>query len=140
MTLGKKVENPRPVCLADVKAILGERGAQPDFGYEQQMSLDYSKRFCRLKPEDAHALAKALAEFEPLKPEGITKIVDLLPEFASTLCALLLKDKVTLSADQTAKVLALVAKFREKMIEPEVVAPAPKPEEPAGEPSPDSGA
>ncbi len=135
--LGKRSENPRPVLMAEVKDILKARSLQPDFGYEQQMSLDYTKRFVHLTAKDSKALSEELTEIEALKPESVCKIVDLLPEHASTLQAILAKDKVALDAKDVTKVMDLVAKAREKMIEPEIVVPASPPAATASPDAPD---
>ncbi|MDE1798649.1 MAG: hypothetical protein KGH63_04580 [Candidatus Micrarchaeota archaeon] len=131
MALGKRSDNPRPVLLAEVKEILKERSGQPDFGYEQQTSLDYTKRFVHLTVKDAKALDKELSEIEALKPESVAKIVDLLPAHPSTLQAILAKDKVVLDAKDVSKVMELVGKARGKMIEPEIVLPPVAPAVPA---------
>lgn len=122
--LGKKTENPRPVSLAEVKAMLSTRAAEPDFGYEQQLSLDYSKKFCKLTPEDAKALGAGLSKIEALQPESVAKIIDILPEHAPTLQAILAREKITLSEKDLEKTLALVSEARTRMIAIE----EPKPE------------
>ncbi len=116
--LGRKVEGAKPVSLPHVRAILEQRSAEPDFGYEQQMSLDYARKFAKLTPADADKLAADLAEFDALKPETITKIVDILPAHLSTLQAILAKDRITLPADKTTKVLDKISHFRTKMVAP----------------------
>lgn len=127
--LGKKVENPRPLMLAEVKDMLTERFGQPDFGYEQQTALNYANAFTKLTLEDAKKLQKKLTGIEALKPESVAKIVDVLPEHTSTLLAILSKDKVTLSEAEQTEVLELVGEYREKMIAPPE--PPPVAEEPA---------
>ena len=125
--LGRKVEGTKPVSLPHVRAILEQRAGEPDFGYEQQMSLDYARKFAKLTPADADKLAADLAEFEALKPETITKLVDILPAHLSTLQAILAKDRITLSPDKLAKALDKIAHFRTKMVTPP---------EPSTEPAP----
>ena len=116
--LGRKIDGAKPVSLPHVRAILEQRSGEPDFGYEQQTSLEYARKFAKLTPADADKLAGELAEFDTLKPETITKIVDILPAHLSTLQAVLLKDRITLAPDKLTKVLELIAKFRTKMVEP----------------------
>ncbi|MFH1094723.1 MAG: hypothetical protein V1728_00730 [Candidatus Micrarchaeota archaeon] len=121
--LGKKTENPRPVSLAEVKAMLLARASEPDFGYEQQLSLDYSKKFCKLSLEDARALSAGLSKIEALLPDSVAKIVDILPEHAPTLQAILAKEKISLPEKDLEKTLELVHEARAKMIVIEEIKP-----------------
>ncbi len=116
--LGRKIDGAKPVSLPHVRAILEQRSGEPDFGYEQQTSLEYARKFAKLTPADADKLMGELAEYDTLKPETITKIVDILPAHLSTLQAVLLKDRITLAPDKLTKVLELIGKFRTKMVAP----------------------
>jgi len=117
--LGRKVESARPVSLVEVKRILEQRAAEPDFGYEQQTSLDYARKLAKLTVEDAAKMEKELVEEVPaLKAEALVKIVDILPVHESTIGAILAKERISLSPSQNAKVLEIAAKFRTKMIAP----------------------
>lgn len=132
--LGKRTENPRPILLAEVRDILEKRSAQPDFGYEQQTSLDYCRKFSKIPLDVAKKLAKELGEFENLHPESLFKIVDILPPHKSTMLAILLKDKSTLTSEEADKAMALIAHARTKIIEePAVVAPGAVGEPASGE-------
>lgn len=123
--LGRKVEGVKPVSLPHVRAILEQRSGEPDFGYEQQMSLDYARKFAKLTPADADRLAADLAEFDALKPETITKLVDLLPAHPSTMQAILAKDRITLPAASATKVMEKIAHYRTKMVAPPEATAAP---------------
>lgn len=128
--LGRKVESTRPVSLVEVKRILEQRSVEPDFGYEQQTSLDYARKLAKLTVEDAAKLEKELVEEVPaLKAEALVKIVDILPVHESTIGAILAKERISLSPAQNAAVLEIVAKFRTKMIAP----PEPEKKEEAAE-------
>lgn len=116
--LGKKREDIKPVSLAEAKDILEKRSKEADFGYEQQTSFDYVNQHCKLKYEDAKELEKKLSEFEDLSQESMVKVIDLLPEFKSSLNVLLTKDRLKLSDDQVDKIMDLVKEYRYKVIEP----------------------
>jgi DNA-directed RNA polymerase subunit F len=103
--IGKKTEDSHSVTLPEVKALLEARASQPDFGYEQQTSLDYSKKFAKLEKGDADKLLAALMEIDGMKMEAAVKLVDIMPMFKSQLVPILAKDKVLLSDSAQAKVL-----------------------------------
>lgn len=120
--LGRKVEKVRPVLLAEVRQILEQRLGEPDFGYEQQTSLDYARKFSKLTLEDANKLYQELSEeFPSLKPETIIKLVDILPKHASTILAILAKERASFSAAQMQKCLEMISKYRERMIAPATI-------------------
>lgn len=123
--LGRKVEGAKPISLPHVRAILEQRSGEPDFGYEQQMSLDYARKFAKLTPADADKLAADLAEFEALKPETITKLIDILPAHPATMQAILAKDRITLPAASATKVMEKIAHYRTKMVAPPEPSAAP---------------
>ncbi|MFH0927512.1 MAG: RNA polymerase Rpb4 family protein [Candidatus Micrarchaeota archaeon] len=116
--LGRKELNTAPTTLAHVKKILGDRSADPDFGYEQQTCLDYANSFCKLGEEDARQLVESLATVEGLMPDAAIKIADILPSCKSTVLAIIAKDKVSLDDAAISSILELVKKASEKRIEP----------------------
>jgi DNA-directed RNA polymerase subunit F len=116
--LGKKREDSKSISLAQAKDILQKRSKEADFGYEQQTSLDYVNQHCKLKLEDAAELEQKLDEIAQLSPESSSKVIDLLPEFKSTLNILLTKDRVGITDEQVDKILDLIKEYRYKMIEP----------------------
>jgi DNA-directed RNA polymerase subunit F len=134
--IGKGAHEVRPATLAEVLKVLEKRqGTSGEFGFEQQTSLDYAKRFSHLKLSDAEEMFGELVELG-MKPEAAAKAVDILPN-KSQLMLILAKDKTELSEKKLEGVLEAVEKFRKKAkkFEPKVVAealPAP-PEEPKAE-------
>ncbi len=130
--LGRKVEGAHPVSLVEVRQILEPRSVEADFGYEQQTSLDYARKFAKLTPEDAAKMAKELGEEIPaLKGEHTVKFVDILPTHPSSISAILAPTRIALSPAQTAKCLEIIAKFRERMVAPPAPVEVPAPVEAA---------
>jgi len=122
--IGKGANEIRPVMLAEVEKILEKRqGTAGEFGFEQQTSLEYAKRFSHLKYNDAKEMLDELEKLE-IKTETAVKIVDLLPKNKSQLMLILVKDKVELSEKKMEKVEALIAEYskKAKKFEPKVEA------------------
>ena len=138
--IGKGASEIRPATLAEVEKVLNDRQGRGggEFGFEQQTSLDYAKRFSHLKLSEAAAMAKELVEIG-MKPEGAVKVVDILPN-KSQLMLILAKDKAELSEKKLAEVLEVVAKFskKAKKFEPKPIE-APAPEQPKAEEKPAEG-
>jgi len=122
--IGKGANEIRPALLAEVEKILEKRqGTAGEFGFEQQTSLEYAKRFSHLKYSDAKEMLDELEKLE-VKSETAVKIVDLLPKNKSQLMLILVKDKVELPEKKMEKVEALIAEYskKAKKFEPKVEA------------------
>ena len=122
--IGKGANEIRPIMLAEVEKILEKRqGTAGEFGFEQQTSLEYARRFSHLKYNDAKEMLDELEKLE-VKAETAVKIVDLLPKNKSQLMLILVKDKVELAEKKMEKVEALIAEYskKAKKFEPKVEA------------------
>jgi len=127
--IGKGANTIRPATLAEVEKILDKRQGVGggEFGFEQQTSLEYAKRFSHLKHSEAKEMLAELEKLE-VKAEAAVKIVDLLPKSKSQLMLVLQKDKVELSEKGLAKVEELIAAYSKKA----------KKFEPKAEPAPEA--
>lgn len=134
--IGKGANQVRPATLAEVERILEKRqGTAGEFGFEQQTTLDYARRFARLKPAEAAELVSELEKLG-LKAETAVKLADILPANKGQLALILAKDKPELTDKKVAEVEELVAKYskKAKKIEPKKEeAPVQAAEPPAGE-------
>ncbi len=138
--IGKGANTIRPATLAEVEKILDKRQSVGggEFGFEQQTSLEYAKRFSHLKLSDAKAMLEELEKLD-IRTETAVKIVDLLPKNKSQIMLILAKDKVELPEKTLAKAEALIAEYGKKAkkfepkaeIVPEAAPAAEKPTEPA---------
>jgi len=120
--IGKGANEIRPAMLSEVEKILEKRqGTAGEFGFEQQTSLEYARRFSHLKYNDAKEMEDELEKLE-VKAETAVKIVDLLPKNKSQLMLILVKDKVELPEKKMEKVEALIAEYskKAKKFEPKV--------------------
>ena len=132
--IGKGANEIRPALLAEVEKILEKRqGTAGEFGFEQQTTLEYAKRFSHLKYNEAKEMLDELEKLE-VKTETAVKIVDLLPKNKSQLMLILVKDKVELPEKKMEKVEALIAEYskKAKKFEPKVEA---LPDAPAAAPA-----
>ena len=131
--IGKGANEVRPATLAEVVKILEKRqGTVGEFGFEQQTTLDYSKRFARLKLSDAQELFSELEKLG-LKAETAAKITDILPISRAQLLLILAKDKSDLPEKKMAEVEELVGKAakKAKKVEPKGAEQPAAPEAPA---------
>lgn len=112
--IGKGANEIRPATLAEVEKILEKRqGTAGEFGFEQQTTLDYAKKFAKLKLSEAQELAKELEELG-VKPETAVKLADVLPINKGQFALILAKDRASLSDKKVAEIEELVAKYSKK--------------------------
>jgi DNA-directed RNA polymerase subunit F len=112
--IGKGAYEIRPATLAEVERVLEKRqGTVGEFGFEQQTTLDYARRFARLKLSDAQELQSELEKLG-LKPETAVKICDILPVNRAQFALIMAKDKAELAEKKMAEAEELVAKFQKK--------------------------
>lgn len=116
--IGKTSANSKPVTLAEVESILEKRKNEGEMGYEQQACLDYVKKFNKLTKEQADDMLGELMKNESVKEAAAIKIVDILPAYKSQLKMLLAKERIELSEDELAKLMATVQKYRAVMRAP----------------------
>ena len=138
--IGKGANEVRPATLAEVVKVLEKRqGTIGEFGFEQQTTLDYAKRFAKLKLSDAQELSEELVKLG-LKPETATKVADILPANKAQLGLILIKDRAEITDKKVGEVEELIAKYskKAKKLEPlqeptETVAAVPTEESPKAE-------
>jgi len=100
------IKSSQPLTLAEVKEIVKESGT------DVKEMEHYLKTFCVLDLKEAKEMKKELTDlnFMALKEEYIIKIVDFLPEDKEDLLKILVD--VTVSEDETNKILDVVKKYR----------------------------
>ncbi|MEM3499614.1 MAG: hypothetical protein QXI17_03045, partial [Candidatus Bilamarchaeaceae archaeon] len=77
--------------------------------YEQAMALEHADKISKLTPKKAQELVDTLLEKnKKLLRETAIKIIDVQPKKASTLKAILLKDKIELNDDEINEILKLL--------------------------------
>ncbi|VVB59013.1 Uncharacterised protein [Candidatus Anstonella stagnisolia] len=113
--IGKVVTTPKPVTLAQVEELLAKRSGEGDFGYEQQKSLEYSKRFAKVSAKKAHELLEQLQEEFGVPYEVAVKIVDVIPKHHSQLRVLIGASAV--SEEKQKKILEMLSKVKVKHVE-----------------------
>ncbi|MFH0884894.1 MAG: RNA polymerase Rpb4 family protein [Candidatus Micrarchaeota archaeon] len=94
-----QVKSTRPVSVCEAKEILVKRKEDGELGYEQGQAHDNSERFGTMDPKKAEKLVEMLKGFGKITDELAIKIVDIRPDNAATLRAVLVKDRVELSED-----------------------------------------
>ncbi|NYZ73560.1 hypothetical protein H0O00_00290 [Candidatus Micrarchaeota archaeon] len=104
-----EVKSSRGASLSEAKEILAKRKEESEMGYEQTQALDNSERFSKTEAAKAAKLAEALVKKGKLGEEAAIKIVDIRPENAATVKAILLKERIELTDEEIEAILKEVS-------------------------------
>ena len=109
--IGKETVKSRFATVGEVGEVLEARKGEGELGFEQQVTLDYAKKFTKLDKGKRETLLKELLDFEKIKEEAAVKIVDLLPTNADQLRLIFSKERYVLDDKETGEVLDVVKKY-----------------------------
>lgn len=99
--------------MADALEILEKREKEGEFGYEQQLALDYSKKFSKLTPSAASKLKTGLEELGLSEKIAVT-IVNVMPMDIMQMKQILANEKKAIEPEVAAKAMELVEANRSK--------------------------
>ena len=108
--IGREVNGIRNSTLGEVKEILEKRAEEGDLGFEQQMTLEYVRKFAKLSKEKGAELVGELMKIEKFNEDAAVKIADILPTDEAQVRIILAKERYSLSQDEIGEVLKLVGK------------------------------
>ncbi len=101
------IQESEPVSMLFIKKELSGREKEGELGYEQAQALEHARNLCTLTPAKLENIRKKLFEFDSLNEETIIKITDVMPSEASTLKAILLKDRIELDDSAIEEIIKL---------------------------------
>lgn len=99
-----ETKSSKPASIAKAKEILSNRSKEGELGYEQTQALENAEKFSKFKPDGIKKLVEKLTN-EKISEELATKIIDICPTDASTLKAILVKDRIELSDEEINQII-----------------------------------
>ncbi len=103
-----EIKSEKLVSWVEAKAILEKKAKEAELGYEQKAALEFLRRFCKLKADEAEALTAELVKVEKLRPRDIIAILNNMPTDPDEL-KLLIPD-VKLTEDEKKTILNAIKK------------------------------
>jgi len=99
------IKNNQPLSMAEVIGYVKKDGSETDL-------VGFIKKFNELKVKEAKELKEEIEKLMEIKikPEDITKLIDLLPETPEELNKIFVD--VSLDDDETKKILETIKKFK----------------------------
>lgn len=98
----KEEENVYPV---EALQVLQERDEE-ELNHEQKITLENLTRHCQVKDLDTlEELHSEFAEIEPLKEKHIYKLLEVVPQFETSVRAIFSKERVKLDDNQVEQIL-----------------------------------
>jgi len=119
ITIPKELFEEKPVTLAEVKEILKKRESEGELTYVQQVTLDYTNKFCKYSLEDALQLKEDIIAKFNLSETAAIQIVNLFtpPSMILELNLILDKEPKTLTEAQKSDLITLIQSYAEKYAE-----------------------
>lgn len=105
-----RIVSSKPIPMAEVLEVLSERkkGGE-ELGYEQANALEHAENFAGCDRKKAEAVLKKVKAASPkIDDETAVKIVDIMPKTEETLKAILLKNKIEISAEEIRDIMKAV--------------------------------
>ncbi len=99
-----ETKSSKPASISTAKEILSKRSKEGELGYEQTQALENTEKFSKFKPDKVKKLIEKLTN-EKINEELATKIIDICPTDASTLKAILVKDRIELSDEEINQII-----------------------------------
>ena len=110
--IGKKLIDEKPLPLSKVKTIIEKRKKEGELSYEQNLTLEYVKKFSKLKPEKSSALIKELEAIEKINEKAAIALTDFMPKNMDELRLFFSKERYVLSDEESNKILEVLNKYR----------------------------
>jgi DNA-directed RNA polymerase subunit F len=107
-----KIISKRPVCLGEVKEILGKKEKEENQRIE--MMREYLNNFLKITPENAKKLKEEIKALNipKIDEEHMVKIIDIMPIDADDVKKIFFGTSVALTQDEIQKILDVVKKYR----------------------------
>lgn len=106
-----KVNETKPVNMAEAKEIMTAREKEGDLGYEQKLAVEHLKKFTKLKSAEAKELAEELSAVLRMNPETLAQIINIMPKNADELRMVFAREKFSLKEEETNKILEIIKKY-----------------------------
>lgn len=117
--IGKKLLNQKPLPLAEVESIIQKRKKEGELSYEQNLTLEYCKKFSKLSSKEAKQLIDELAKLEKVNEKYAIILADILPINADEVSMIFAKEHYVLSDEEIQGILEILSKYRkEKKVKP----------------------
>lgn len=112
--IGKKLLNQKPLPLAEVESIIQKRKKDGELSYEQNLTLEYCKKFSKLNSKEAKQLLNELVKLEKVNEKYAIVLADIMPVNADEVQMIFAKEHYVLSDEEKQSILEILNKFRKE--------------------------
>ncbi|MEM0149605.1 MAG: hypothetical protein QXW10_01775 [Candidatus Micrarchaeaceae archaeon] len=107
--IGKEGKDKSSVTLTNAWSILEERRKMREATYEQQLALEHASKF-KVEDSVSERQRKALDGLNILKPDTVTKLIDMQPGNEMLVRQVISMEKKAFEPEDVAKILAVFKK------------------------------
>lgn len=105
------VLSERAVTAAEARDVLERKASTEGASYEQKIALDHLKKNTKLSAEDAKKVWVELETLGKLNAAQMAQIINVMPQKPEEVKTLFSKERVTLSPEETTKIIDAVKKY-----------------------------
>ena len=106
-----KVKNERFVTWTRAKKILESKAKTKELGYEQKNALEHLRKFSKLTDKKMNEMAEELGKISKLRERHIVSIMNTMPSDMDEVRMLFSNEVVSLTEDDSKKIISVVKKF-----------------------------
>jgi len=110
--IGKRLVNQEPLSLADVQELITKKKKEGELSYEQNLTLEYCKKFSKLSTKDTAKLVEELTQMEKLNSKQAIELCDIMPKKAEDVKLIFAKEHFVLGDEEISAILETLAKYR----------------------------
>ena len=110
--IGKRIVNQEPLPLAEVKELISKRKKEGELSYEQNLTLEYCKKFSKLSLKDTAKLIEELVQLEKLNKEHAIALTDIMPKTSEEVKLIFAKEHFVLGDEDISAIIEILNKYR----------------------------
>jgi len=110
--IGKCILNQKPLPLAEVKELISKKKKEGELSYEQNLTLEYCKKFSKLSLKDTAKLIEELVQLEKLNKEHAIALTDIMPKTNEEVKLIFAKEHFVLGDEDISEIIEILNKYR----------------------------
>lgn len=99
------------VSLAEVRDLLTAENEKRELLTTQKAAMEHARTVCPITTETAKAIIAEINEIPEMNEYVAVKIADMLPQYPEDVRAILSKERITIDAATTDKIIEIVCKY-----------------------------
>lgn len=110
--IGKKLVNQEPLPLTEVRELIAQRKKDGELTYEQNLTLEYCKKFSKLSKKDTDKLLEELTQLDKINRENAIALANVMPKTSDEIRLVFAKEHFILADEEIQNLLEILDMYR----------------------------